>query len=88
MIAIFNNKSQGVEIACNKQIATMPAGTLKKTFTTLHATWMDDGTKVVAQVEEIPLTTVKPVTLWEGQDYINIGQWTDAQAKARLLEVL
>lgn len=61
---------------------------LKKTFTTLHATWMDDGEKVVAHVNELPLTVSRPVVLWEGEAYTLAGQWTDSDAKARLLEVL
>jgi hypothetical protein len=31
---------------------------------------------------------IKPLVLWEGQTYDDIGQWTDAQAEARIKEIL
>ena len=36
-----------------------------------------DGTKII-----------KPLILWSGEDYDIIGQWTDAQAEARIKELL
>lgn len=40
--------------------------------------------RVVAQL--LPVT--KPFILWSGMEYINIGDYTQAQAEARLLEIL
>jgi hypothetical protein len=30
----------------------------------------------------------KPLILWQGQDYDSIGNWTEAQADAKILELL
>ena len=40
--------------------------------------------EVVAFIREIP----RPIKLWEGAAYDAIGDWTQAQAEARILEVL
>lgn len=37
----------------------------------------DDGSKII-----------KPLILWEGEAYDAIGQWTDEQAEARIIELL
>lgn len=39
---------------------------------------------VFAQIQNIPVQII----LWSGADYENIGDWTQAQAESRLLEVL
>jgi hypothetical protein len=57
------------------------------TLTTLTITRIADtqsNQSVIAFVNEIP----GPVTLWAGQDYINIGNWTQAQAEAQLIAVV
>lgn len=36
-----------------------------------------DGTKII-----------KPLVLWEGEDYNKIGQWTDVEVEARIKELL
>lgn len=36
-----------------------------------------DGTKII-----------KPLVLWEGEDYNKIGQWTDIEVEARIKELL
>lgn len=28
------------------------------------------------------------ITLWSGEDYVNIGQWTDEQAEYRIKQIL
>ena len=32
-------------------------------------------------------TELKHVLLWEGEDYANIGQWTDENVAAKLIEI-
>lgn len=39
--------------------------------------------KVIAFISEIP----SPITLWSGDEYDNIGQWTDENVKERLIEI-
>jgi hypothetical protein len=49
----------------------------------------DDGTKVVSKVSFYSSHGLtKLLVLWEGQDYVNIGDWTDAQVDARIKELL
>lgn len=45
------------------------------------------GTSVVAHVV-IEGIGPKSLVLWDGSDYTTIGQWTDTQASARILELL
>lgn len=54
------------------------------TVTSLRYTLIDDGTTAKAQIDGFPKTLV----LWTGEDYTKIGDYTQAQADARLLEVL
>lgn len=49
----------------------------------------DDGEKVYAKISffsNIGLTRL--LILWEGQDYIDIGQWTDTDVDNRIKELL
>lgn len=39
---------------------------------------------VKVQIPQIPVM----ITLWQGQDYLNLGDWTKSQAEIRFLEVL
>lgn len=45
--------------------------------------YLDDGHKVAAKIE-----TLNPLTLWDGDAYKTIGDWTQAQAEARVMELL
>ena len=47
----------------------------------------DTYSSVVAVVR---LGSLQPneLILWEGQDYINIGQWTDTDVQKRILELI
>ncbi len=59
----------------------------KQTITELNVNrWIDlpAQKKVLALVQEL----THPVTLWEGDAYDAIGDWTEAQAQARLVEVV
>ena len=50
----------------------------------------DDGTKVFANVTMLGTETHldNTMTLWEGTDYENIGQWTDADVDQRIIDLL
>lgn len=56
------------------------------TLTTLEVTIIDNATRksCVAQIRSYP----RPVVLWQGAAYDAAGDYTQAQAEARLLEVL
>lgn len=52
-------------------------------------TLTDDGQSVVARISFYNSGGYsKTITLWEGQDYINIGEWTDSQVDTRIKELL
>lgn len=59
------------------------------TFSQVEVTAIVDipGTSVVAHVV-IEGIGPKSLTLWEDSAYTTIGQWTDTQASARILELL
>jgi endoglucanase Acf2 len=50
---------------------------------------IDDMTKVIATItiSDTNLNQIQLV-LWDGQDYINIGQYTDEDITARILELI
>jgi len=48
----------------------------------------DDGQQVTAFVDFGVSLGSQTLILWSGDDYNNIGQWTDEQADARILELL
>lgn len=56
------------------------------TLNQLDVTIIDNSNRksVVAKILGIP----KALVLWENQEYINIGDYTQAQAEARILELL
>jgi len=43
--------------------------------------------KVIAVIKFGQNNYTKNLTLWEGVDYDNIGQWTDTDAQARVKEI-
>jgi hypothetical protein len=49
----------------------------------------DDGRSVYANISFFNTGGyTKTLMLWEGQDYINIGQWTDTDVNNRIKELL
>ena len=46
-------------------------------------TFIDDGTRVGARIESLPA-----LMLWEGDAYKSVGDWTQAQAESRVMELL
>lgn len=49
----------------------------------------DDGKKVYCKVSFFHTSGLKiDLILWEGQDYINIGNWTDLDVENRVKELL
>lgn len=52
-------------------------------------TLTDDGQSVVARISFYDSGGYsKVITLWEGQDYIDIGEWTDSNVDSRIKEIL
>lgn len=50
---------------------------------------IDDGNKVMARVSFFnTLGLSRNLVLWEGQDYINIRDWTDSDVDSRIKEIL
>lgn len=56
------------------------------TLTELKCIIIDDVQKKECSVRIIPFP--KPLVLWDGNDYDNIGDYTQAQVDARILEKL
>ncbi len=49
----------------------------------------DDGFSVYANITfDIDPGYIKTIILWSGQDYINIGQWTDSDVDNRIKQIL
>ena len=49
----------------------------------------DDGTKVYVKLSFFHTSGLKrDLILWEGQDYINIGDWTDLDVENRIKDLL
>ena len=49
----------------------------------------DDGFSVYANISfDIDHGYIKTIILWTGQDYINIGQWTDSDVDNRVKQIL
>ena len=46
-------------------------------------TYIEDGNRVGARIEGLPA-----LMLWEGEAYKAIGDWTQAQAESRVMELL
>jgi hypothetical protein len=50
---------------------------------------VDNGYMVSARISFFSSTGLsRELVLWEGQDYINIGQWTDSDVDTRIKELL
>ena len=48
---------------------------------------VDTGTRVDAFYNHPSFDTVKVITLWNEQEYSGIGNWTDANVDARMIEL-
>lgn len=48
---------------------------------------VDTGTKVDAFYNHSSFDTVKAITLWNEEEYLQIGNWTDANVDARMIEL-
>ncbi len=67
----------------------VPATT--KQVTEIEYNWIDDGESVSANVKQIPSSSVNPIVLWDATTtpkYEDIGDWTEAQAEAKLKTAL
>lgn len=65
---------------------TVKAAVVKSLTEVTVQRWVDRPLDkvVIAWVNEIP----GPITLWSGADYDAIGNWTEAQAEAKLKAIL
>ncbi|CAB4159128.1 hypothetical protein UFOVP699_65 [uncultured Caudovirales phage] len=56
----------------------------------IYVEWiMDFADRAIARVAfNDPSRYLRDLTLWEGDDYVSIGQWTDQQAMDRIKELL
>lgn len=48
----------------------------------------DNGSTVIAHFKRNELCVLKPLVLWEGEAYIEIGNWTDEDVENRIKELL
>lgn len=48
----------------------------------------DNGSSVTANFKRNDLCVLKPLVLWEGESYIEIGNWTDEDVENRIKELL
>ncbi len=73
-----------VDLTQERTIIVQPAQTVQKTTLTIDRI-IDNYSeqKAVAWITELR----EPVVLWEGDAYTAIGQWTDSDVQARILEL-
>lgn len=70
----------------SKPITLTLPGLAKKTFTELPVIIIDNAKFKYVRVQMNPF--MKLLTLWEGEDYVKVGDYTQAQVEARILELL
>ena len=65
---------------------TLTVADKELTLDTLDLIIIDDSARkfIVARLHPV----LRPLPLWRGDDYDTIGDWTQAQAEARILELL
>jgi hypothetical protein len=56
------------------------------TLTQLEPVFIDDSAHKLVLARLHP--ALRPLMLWRGDDYAMIGDWTQAQAEAKILELL
>lgn len=73
-----------VTLSQERSITSVPAQTFQTTTLTVQRI-IDNyqEQKVIAVIEGV----ANHVILWEGADYVAIGQWTDTNVQNRLLEL-
>lgn len=74
-----------MEIQINKDIVVQKE--LTKTVGSLKVVELKDNYVSVTAILDIPEFGTIALVLWEGQDYINIGQWTDQDVNNRIIEL-
>lgn len=70
-------------IIFSKPITLTPAVTTAS-ITIKRIIDIQEESKVIARIKELP----DPLILWEGSDYDAIGDWKQADAEARIKELL
>lgn len=74
-----------LSLGTTKNVTVRPAETTSLTEVTVLR-WVDRPSDkvVVAFVKEL----ANPIVLWEGDAYDSAGDWTEAQASTRLIQVI
>ena len=74
-----------VSLGSTQNVVVTPAKTISLSEVNVNR-WSDNPStkKVTAFIKELN----NPVVLWEGEAYDTIGDWTTAQANARLVEII
>lgn len=65
---------------------TLTVDGVELTLEWLDPVFIDDAAHLIALARLHP--ALKPLVLWRGDDYAAIGDWTQAQAEARIAELL
>jgi hypothetical protein len=68
------------------QPATITIGSEESTFVNLDLVVIDDAARKIVLARLHP--AFRPLILWRGNSYDEIGDWTQAQAEAKILELL
>jgi hypothetical protein len=76
-----------IDLGTTKTITLVEKLTTDVTSVTLNNV-VDDGSSVVANIDYGVTQSSKQITLWSGDDYTAIGQWTDTDVDKRLLELI
>lgn len=78
-------------VTVNPPPITMRDGTVRtfapRVITSLEVVLIDNSTRRTVHAHIRPITR-RPLTLWEGDAYDAAGDYTQAQAEARILELL
>lgn len=72
-----------INIKLTTELKKEEAATTTKELTVIRMTDSPHLRKVTAVCKE----TLEPIVLWSGDEYDNIGQWTDDDVEARLREL-
>jgi hypothetical protein len=68
------------------QPATITIGSEESIFASLNVVILDDAARKIVLARLHP--AFRPIMLWRGDNYDEIGDWTQAQAEAKILELL
>jgi len=76
---------QTIKLPKEIEVVVVPQETVKLSTLTIERTVdLSAEKKVKVFIQELR----QPITLWEGEEYDKIGQWTDVDVKDKLLSLL